>query len=146
MKITKRIDNEKQLIEIKVSGNVSENGSRNIIQSAIVEAYGSDYREMVLDLQEVNFDPSTALFRLHCLLQVFKSVILQKELRVAILFKTGDDTQWMYLNKAEEFEGITLRYFTDRKAALLGARLFAIPSRIPPALDAGVCCKEAALN
>lgn len=131
MEITKRIDNVQQLIEIQVSGEVIGEGSQQIIQQAIVEAYDSDYREMVLDLRKVSFDPSTSLFRLHSLLQIFKSVILQKELRVAVLFNTGNATQWMYLDKAVGFDGITMRYFTDRKAALLGARLLHGSRHVP---------------
>lgn len=117
MTITNHIDTHQQRIEIRVAEHISAESAFGIIQHAIVEAYGSQQRELVLDLRAASFDPAASLFRLHSLLQSFKSVILQKALRVIVLFASGDAEQWMSLDRAEDFDGITLRYFTDREAA-----------------------------
>ncbi len=130
MNITHRINNEQQLIEIQFSGHVNGESAHKIIQRAMVKVHGSDFREVVLDLQKVVFEDAGSMFRLHSLVQVFKSILLQKELRVTILFKVEDDARWMFLEKAAEFEGINMRYFTNRKAALLGARLFAVQPKV----------------
>jgi hypothetical protein len=118
MNITNHIDSERQRLEIRVTGQIGAENACGIIQHAIVEAYGSNYRELALDLRQAGFDHSTALFRLHSLLQLFKAIILQKDLRVTVLFNVDNAEQWMYLDKAEEFDGITMRYFTNREAAL----------------------------
>ena len=118
MNITTHNDSEHQRLEIRVAGRIGNENACGIIQHAIVEAYGSNYREVALDLRQASFDHSTSLFRLHSLLQLFKAIIMQKDLRVTVLFSMGNAEQWMYLDKAEEFDGITMRYFTNREAAL----------------------------
>jgi hypothetical protein len=118
MQITNHIDSTCQRFEIRVAGKISADNALGIIQHAIVEAYGGDYRELVLDLRQARFDHSATLFRLHSLLQTFKLIILQKNLRITVLFSMDDAEHWMYLDKAEEFEGINMRYFTNREAAL----------------------------
>ncbi len=118
MNITNHIDSEHQRLEIRVAGRIGNENACGIIQHAIVEAYGSNYRELVLDLRQASLDHSTSLFRLHSLLQLFKAIILQKDLRVTVLFSVGNAEQWMYLDKAEEFDGINMRYFTQRESAL----------------------------
>jgi hypothetical protein len=118
MNITNHIDTVRQRLEIRVAGRIGAENACGIIQHAIVEAYGSNYREVALDLRQASLDHSTSLFRLHSLLQLFKAIILQKDLRVTVLFSMDNAEQWMYLDKAEEFDGITMRYFTNREAAL----------------------------
>jgi len=118
MLITNYIDAQQQQLEIQVVGRIDAANACGVIQHAIVEAYGSEYRRLVLDLRQADFDHSTALFRLHSLLQVFKSVILHKGVRITVLFSLENTEQWMSLDKAEEFDGITMRYFTNREAAL----------------------------
>jgi hypothetical protein len=118
MNITNHIDSEHQRLEIRVAGRIGNENACGIIQHAIVEAYGSNYREVALDLRQASFDHSTSLFRLHSLLQLFKAIILQKDLRVTVLFSVGNAEQCMYLDKAEEFDGINMRYFTKRESAL----------------------------
>ena len=118
MNATSHIDNLGRKLEIRVGGRIGADNACGIIQHAIVEAYGSEFRELVLDLRGAEFDHTASLFRLHSLLQVFKSVILQKELRVTVLFGSDEAEQWVSLDKAAEFDGITMRYFTNREAAL----------------------------
>ena len=118
MNITNHIDSEHQRLEIRVAGRIGNENACGIIQHAIVEAYGSNYREVALDLRQASFAPSTSLFRLHSLLQLFKAIILQKDLRVTVLFSVGNAEQWVYLDKAEEFDGINMRCFTKRESAL----------------------------
>ena len=118
MNVTSHIDNLGRKLEIRVGGRIDADNACGIIQHAIVEAYGSEFRELVLDLRGAEFDHKASLFRLHSLLQVFKSVILQKELRVTVLFGWDEAEQWVSLDKAAEFDGITMRYFTNREAAL----------------------------
>lgn len=118
MNVTSHIDNLGRKLEIRVGGRIGADNACGIIQHAIVEAYGSEFRELVLDLHGAEFDHTASLFRLHSLLQVFKSVILQKELRVTVLFGSDEAEQWVSLDKAAEFDGITMRYFTNREAAL----------------------------
>lgn len=118
MNVTSHIDNLGRKLEIRVGGRIDADNACGIIQHAIVEAYGSEFRELVLDLRRAEFDHTASLFRLHSLLQVFKSVILQKELRVTVLFGSDEAEQWVSLDKAAEFDGITMRYFTNREAAL----------------------------
>ena len=124
MHITHQIDDEQQRIEIRVAGRIGAENACGIIQHAIVETYGNAYRELVLDLRQAWFDTSDQLFRLHWLLQMFKKVILQKDLRITVLFQLDEHEQWMCLDKAVDFDGLTLRYFTNRDAALqfLGRR------------------------
>lgn len=47
-----------------------------------------------------------------------KKVILQKELRITGLFRQDEEEQWMYLDRADDFEDITLRSFLSRTAAI----------------------------
>ena len=118
MLITNHIDAGQQQLEIRVVGRIDAANACGVIQHAIVEAYGSDYRRMVLDLRRADFDHSASLFRLHSLLQVFQSLILHKGVRITVLFSLEYTEQWMSLDKAEEFDGITMRYFTNREAAV----------------------------
>lgn|GEM_PF-3368118 len=134
MKIVHQINNEQQLIEIQFYGHAREESAHKIIQRAMVKVYGGDFQEVVLDLRKVTFEKSSSTFRLHSLVEVFKSVLLQKELQVTLMFDNEDGARWMFFKKAAEFDGITMRYFTNRKAALLGARLFAIQPKTSPAL------------
>lgn len=119
MQISNRIDESGQRIEIQVAGRIGAENAYGIIQHAIVEAYGNTYGELVLDLRQAWLDTTGQIFHLHSLLQMFKKVILQKELRITVLFRQDEDEQWMYLDKAGDFDGITLRYFTSREDALL---------------------------
>ncbi|MGD9946969.1 MAG: hypothetical protein AB7U29_00660 [Desulfobulbus sp.] len=118
MQLNNSIDKSGQRIEIQVAGRIGAENACGIIQHAIVEAYGNSYRELVLDLRQAWFDTTDQVFRLHSLLQMFKKVILQKELRITVLFHQDEGEQWMHLGKADDFDGITLRYFTNRDAAL----------------------------
>lgn len=146
MKTMYKINNEQQLIEIQFSGHVNGERAHKIIQRAMVKVHGSDFQEVVLDLRNVIFENSTSMFRLHSMVQVFKSILLQKALRVTIIFNEEDGARWMFLEKATEFEGINMRYFTDRKAALLGARLFAVQPKTNPTIGSKVRPKEARLR
>ncbi|MDD2463841.1 MAG: hypothetical protein PHI97_07560 [Desulfobulbus sp.] len=119
MQLFNAIDESGQRLEIQVAGRIGAENACGIIQHAIVEAYGNTYRELVLDLRRAWFDSTDQIFRLHSLLQMFKKVILQRELRITVLFYQDEGEQWMHLDKAEDFDGITLRYFTNREAALL---------------------------
>jgi hypothetical protein len=116
MKITTTIDNDRQRIEILVSGTITAENTFGIIQYAIVESLSNNYRELTLDLRGARFDHATSMFRLHTLLQFFKSVILQKELQVTILFKKDSTEQWMQFGKAAECAGINMRSFINRQA------------------------------
>ena len=118
MQLINSIDESGQRIKIKVAGRIGAESARSIIQHAIVEAYGNTYRELVLDLRQAWFDSTDQIFRLHSLLQMFKKVIMQKEMRITVLFSLDEGEQWMHLVKADDFDGITLRYFTNREAAL----------------------------
>lgn len=129
MKITHHIKHEQGLIEIQFSGHVNEESAHKIIQRAMVKVHGSDFQEVVLDLCKVTFENPSSMLRLHSVIKVFKSVLMQKELLVTIMFNTEDGARWLFLERAAEFEGINMRCFTNRKAALLGARLFAVQTR-----------------
>ena len=118
MKITNRITDNQERIEITVAGHISQENACGIIQYAISEVLGQPFKELVLDLRKALFPFPMALFRLHSLMQIFKNVVLQNELRVTILFHNGNTEQWMYLDKASEFDGINMKYFTSKKAAL----------------------------
>lgn len=118
MQISNRIDDSGQRIEIQVVGRIGTENAYGIIQHAIVEAYGNTYGELVLDLRQAWLDTTGQIFHLHSLLLMFKKVILQKELRITVLFQQDEGEQWMSLDKAVDFDGITLRYFTSREDAL----------------------------
>lgn len=135
MKIVHQINNELQLVKIMFYGHAREESAHKIIQRAMVKVFGGDFQEVVLDLRKVIFEKSSSTFRLHSLVEVFKSVLLQKELQVTIMFDLEDGARWMFFEKVAKFDGITMRYFTNRKAALLGARLFAVQPKTCPALN-----------
>lgn len=118
MKVTNRITDNQERIEITVAGHISQENACGIIQYAISEVLGQPFKELVLDLRKALFPFPMALFRLHSLMQIFKNVVLQNELRVTILFHNGNTEQWMYLDKASEFDGINMKYFTSPKAAM----------------------------
>lgn len=118
MKITNRISENQECLKIVVTGDISQENACGIVQYAITEVYEQDFKEMVLDMRKAFFPFPVALFRLHSLMQIFKHVILKKELRVTILFHNDNTEQWMYLDKASEFEGINMKYFTSRQTAL----------------------------
>ena len=118
MKITNRISENQERLEIVVTGDISQENACGIVQYAITEVYDQDFKEMILDMRKACFPFPIALFRLHSLMQIFKYVILKKELRVTILFHNDYTEPWMHLDKAPEFEGINMKYFTSRQAAL----------------------------
>ena len=117
MNITTHIDSKRRRIAIRVAGRVGAESAYGILHHTIVEAYGNDCRELILDLRQADFVPSAALFRLHSLLQMFKTVILHKEVQITILFSTDKAEQWMHLDKAVDFAGINVRFFTNQMAA-----------------------------
>jgi len=127
--ITHHIKHAQRLIEIQFSGYDNEESAHKIIQRAMVKVHGSDVQEVLLDLRNVTFKNPSSMLRLHSVIKVFKSILMQKELLVTIMFNTEDGARWLFLEKATEFEGINVRCFTNRKAALLGARLFAIQTK-----------------
>lgn len=65
----------------------------------MVKVYAGDFQEVVLDLRKVTFEKSSSMFRLHSLIEVFKSVLLQKKLQVTITFDMEDGARWMFFKK-----------------------------------------------
>lgn len=47
-----------------------------------------------------------------------KKVILQKELRITVLFRQDEEEQWMYLGRTDDYEDITLRSSANCAAAI----------------------------
>jgi hypothetical protein len=118
MKITNCIDNQGQRIEIRVAGQIGAENICGIIQHAIVEAYCNTFEELVLDLRQAKLDTPEQFCRLQSLLEMFRKVILQKDLRITVLFRQGEGDQLVHLNKAADFDGITLRSFINRDASI----------------------------
>ncbi|ADW19146.1 hypothetical protein Despr_3013 [Desulfobulbus propionicus DSM 2032] len=117
MHISNHIDRKRHHITIEVSGRIDAHAVHPLIQYAILETYGQSYREMVLDLRRAEFDHWASMSRLRSLLQVFKSVIVQQELRVTVLFCLDDPAPSKPLDGTSELEGVTIRYCNNHRAA-----------------------------
>ena len=115
MQITNHIDPGQQRIEISVSGPVTQDNACGLIQYAIAELEGNRYREAMLDLRHVSANHPITLFRLHALMQVFKGIIMRKNMHLAILFNEENREQWIFLDRAANCDGINMKYFTNRQ-------------------------------
>lgn len=136
MTIDKHADKDRHLIEIRVTGEVNGEGGYGIFQHAIVEAHDAQCRELILDLRQASLGRSPHLFRLQSLIQIFKTVILRKDIRVTVLVSTDASEQWTSMDRAAEFDGITLRSCTSRQAAhrYLDHDLLRLTESAPPGL------------
>ena len=118
MHISQSLSDDQQRVEIRVSGTLTAEAACAVLPYAATEAATESCREFVLDLREALVPHAVTLFRLPALLQTFKPLVQERDLRVTVVRTTGDREQWLCLDRAAACSGINLQYFSSRQAAL----------------------------
>ncbi|MGI6656267.1 MAG: hypothetical protein ACOX5Z_05500 [Desulfobulbus sp.] len=117
MRMTSHVDTGGQSMTIRVEGPVDARDSYEVLEHAVVSGFTKEYHELVLDLRQAWFDESCSLFRQHTLVRIFHALILEKSMRITVLFGLKQDEQRIDLHKSDESSWVTLRYSATHKAA-----------------------------
>ena len=118
MHITQSETNDHQRIEIRVRGPITAEAACALVPFALAEASGAHCREFVLDLRDADVAHTVAVLRGQSLLQLFTPVVQERDLQVTLLCRTNGSEQWLCLDRAATCQGINLKVFASRQAAL----------------------------
>lgn len=116
VQIRHQFDEEQQRLELQITGPVPPEETCSILRYITGEIVHTEYRELVLDLRQALFTFIDTQDHFQALLHTFIATVLEKGIRVTMLFTQEETEQWLALNSVRPNGGINVRYGTLRQA------------------------------